>query len=145
MCLNEEFVQLVSPLQIASECCYPAKSCCDTSCKKQNAYQHAFDFDKGRIVAHLHCGLLYHTIAASVGRYTMTVIREWNQWAQYGNTERRVGSQRPPDTSSREDRHVARIAVFKTSSVCTNSSTTFAATWTLSSVTMAASILDAAC
>ncbi|GFW92349.1 HTH_Tnp_Tc3_2 domain-containing protein [Trichonephila clavipes] len=41
----------------------------------------------------------------------MTVNRIWNRWLQDGNTERRAGSQRPPITSSREGRHVTRIAL----------------------------------
>ncbi|GFX68748.1 hypothetical protein TNCV_4069921 [Trichonephila clavipes] len=38
----------------------------------------------------------------------MTVSRIWNLWVQDRNTESRTGSQRPPITSSREDRHVTR-------------------------------------
>ncbi|GFT03792.1 HTH_Tnp_Tc3_2 domain-containing protein [Trichonephila clavipes] len=41
----------------------------------------------------------------------MTVSRIWNRWVQDGNTERRAGSQRPPITSSREDRHVTRMVL----------------------------------
>ncbi|GFY23256.1 HTH_Tnp_Tc3_2 domain-containing protein [Trichonephila clavipes] len=58
--------------------------------------------------AHQNCGLWYHSIVARVGRDPMTVSRIWNQWAQDGNTEHRAGSQRPPTTTSREDRHVTR-------------------------------------
>ncbi|GFS61569.1 hypothetical protein TNCV_4312521 [Trichonephila clavipes] len=70
--------------------------------------------------------------------------------------ERRAGSQRPPITSSREDKHVARIAlrdraatesrigvICKTKNVCTNSSMTFAVAWALSSETITAATLDA--
>ncbi|GFU64869.1 transposable element Tc1 transposase [Trichonephila clavipes] len=41
----------------------------------------------------------------------LTVSRIWNQWVQDDNTERRVGSQRPSITGSREDRHVTRMAL----------------------------------
>ncbi|GFY09064.1 HTH_Tnp_Tc3_2 domain-containing protein [Trichonephila clavipes] len=41
----------------------------------------------------------------------MNVSRIWNQGAQDGNTEGRAGSQRPPITSSREDRHVIFMAL----------------------------------
>ncbi|GFX16317.1 uncharacterized protein TNCV_4705681 [Trichonephila clavipes] len=90
----------------------------------------------------------------------MTVSRIYNRWAQDGNTERRTASQRPPITSSREDRHVTCMALmdraatsralsqelgsFARPSVCTNSSTTLAAARALSSETMAVATLDAA-
>ncbi|GFW65608.1 uncharacterized protein TNCV_3550311 [Trichonephila clavipes] len=57
------------------------------------------------------CGLLYRSIAARVGRDPMTVGRKWNRRVQDGNTERHAGSQRPPITSSREDRHLTRMAL----------------------------------
>ncbi|GFX59112.1 HTH_Tnp_Tc3_2 domain-containing protein [Trichonephila clavipes] len=41
----------------------------------------------------------------------MTVSRIWNRWVQDGNKERRAGSQRPPITNSREDRHVTRMTL----------------------------------
>ncbi|GFS66800.1 transposable element Tcb1 transposase [Trichonephila clavipes] len=37
--------------------------------------------------------------------------RIWNRWVQDGKTERSAGSQRPPITSSREDRHVTLMAL----------------------------------
>ncbi|GFX49945.1 hypothetical protein TNCV_1031951 [Trichonephila clavipes] len=77
-----------------------------------------------------------------------------------GNTECRAGSQRTHITSSREDRHVTRMVLMDraTSSralsqnsgrlqdnkCLTNSLTTFAATWTLSTKNMAVVTLDAA-
>ncbi|GFV01133.1 HTH_Tnp_Tc3_2 domain-containing protein [Trichonephila clavipes] len=69
--------------------------------RSRNAYKHVSDFDKGRIVADLDCGLSYRSIAASVGRDPMTVSRIWIRWVQNGNTEHRAESQRPPITSSR--------------------------------------------
>ncbi|GFW04114.1 transposable element Tcb1 transposase [Trichonephila clavipes] len=71
------------------------------------------------------------------------------------NTECYAETQRPPITSSREvlpawplwivTSPESRIGVVcKTTSVYTNSSTTFAVAWTLSSETMAAAFLDAA-
>ncbi|GFW70405.1 HTH_Tnp_Tc3_2 domain-containing protein [Trichonephila clavipes] len=57
------------------------------------------------------CGLSYRSTAARVGRDTTTVSRMWNRWFQDGNMERRAGSQRPPITSSREDRHVTRMTL----------------------------------
>ncbi|GFS76920.1 uncharacterized protein TNCV_3756021 [Trichonephila clavipes] len=41
----------------------------------------------------------------------MTVCRILNRWVQDGNSERHAGSQRPLITSSREDRHVTRMAL----------------------------------
>ncbi|GFX54181.1 HTH_Tnp_Tc3_2 domain-containing protein [Trichonephila clavipes] len=74
--------------------------------RSRNTYQHVSDFDKGRIAACRDCSLSYRSIAARVGRVAMTVSRIWNRWVQDGNTERRPGSQPPPITSSRDDRHV---------------------------------------
>ena len=79
--------------------------------RRGNEYYHVSDFDKGRIVAYRDCGLSYRDIAARVGRDPMTVSRIWNRWVQEGNTERRAGSQRPRITSSRDDRHLIRMAV----------------------------------
>ncbi|GFW83998.1 HTH_Tnp_Tc3_2 domain-containing protein [Trichonephila clavipes] len=81
MCLNEEIVQPVSHTQIAFECCY------------------------------LRTGIAVYRIAAHVGRDPMTVSSIWNRWVQDGNTERCAGSQRPPITSSREDRYVISMAL----------------------------------
>ncbi|GFU71579.1 HTH_Tnp_Tc3_2 domain-containing protein [Trichonephila clavipes] len=41
----------------------------------------------------------------------MIVSRIWNSWVQDSNTECRAGSLQPPITSSREDRHVIRMAL----------------------------------
>ncbi|GFY24424.1 HTH_Tnp_Tc3_2 domain-containing protein [Trichonephila clavipes] len=90
----------------------------------------------------------------------MTVSRIWNRWVQDGNTECRAGSQRPPITSSREDRHVTCMALMyraATSRTLSQELGSFArqvsartvrrrfpAAWTLSSDIMAAATLDAA-
>ncbi|GFV32639.1 HTH_Tnp_Tc3_2 domain-containing protein [Trichonephila clavipes] len=46
-----------------------------------------------------------------VSRDRITFNRIWNRWDQNGNTEGQAGSQRPPITSSREDRHIIRMAL----------------------------------
>ncbi|GFW67889.1 SH2 domain-containing adapter protein B [Trichonephila clavipes] len=128
----------------------------DTQDDRKKIYQEPHsDFGNSRIVTYRDCGLSCRSIAARVGRDPMTVSRIWNRWFQNGNTERPAGSQRLPNTSSREDRrhvyphgfngscsHVtsteSRIGVVcKTTNVCTNSSTTFETVWTLTSETMA--------
>ncbi|GFV15865.1 HTH_Tnp_Tc3_2 domain-containing protein [Trichonephila clavipes] len=127
--------------------------------RSRNAYQHEFHFDTGQIVSYRNSGLSYRSIAACVGRDPMTVSRIWNRRVRDGNKERLAGSQRPP--INRKDRHVTRMAltdcaitsralsqelgfVCKTTTVCTNSSTTFAVALTLSSETMVAATLVAA-
>ncbi|GFV52199.1 HTH_Tnp_Tc3_2 domain-containing protein [Trichonephila clavipes] len=60
---------------------------------------------KSRFAAYRHCGLLYRSIAARVGRDPMTGSRIWSS-VQDSNTERRAGFYRLPIISSREDRHV---------------------------------------
>ncbi|GFX20070.1 HTH_Tnp_Tc3_2 domain-containing protein [Trichonephila clavipes] len=68
--------------------------------RSRNAYQHIYDFDKGRIVAYRNCGLSYHSIAARVSRDPISVSRIWNRWVQDSNMERRAVSQRPPISSN---------------------------------------------
>ncbi|GFX44059.1 HTH_Tnp_Tc3_2 domain-containing protein [Trichonephila clavipes] len=79
--------------------------------RSRNAYQHASDFDKGRIVACGDCGLSHCSFATGVDRDSMIVCRILNVRVQDGNAERRAGSQGPPITSSREDRHVSRMTL----------------------------------
>ncbi|GFV28492.1 hypothetical protein TNCV_3984431 [Trichonephila clavipes] len=57
-----------------------------------------------RIIVSQYC-------CSRVGRDPMTVSRMWNRWVQDGNMERRAGSQRPPITSSREDKHDTPMAL----------------------------------
>ncbi|GFU52097.1 HTH_Tnp_Tc3_2 domain-containing protein [Trichonephila clavipes] len=77
--------------------------------RSRNTYQHVSDFDKGQIVTFRNCGLMYHSIAARVGRDPMTISIIWNRWFQDGYTECRAGSQQLPICSSQEDRHVTRM------------------------------------
>ncbi|PRD26693.1 UNVERIFIED_CONTAM: hypothetical protein NCL1_37471 [Trichonephila clavipes] len=79
--------------------------------RSRNAYQHAADIYKGRILAFRNSGLLYHNIAARVGRDPMIVSRIWNRWVQDDNTKCYAGSQRLPISSSWEDRHVTRAVL----------------------------------
>lgn len=110
--------------------------------KRRNAYQHASDFDRGRIVTYQDCGLSYHCNDARVGWDSMTVCRLWNHWVEVGNTEHRDEFKRPAITTSRVYRHLTRRdlmvthvtsdksnngIVGNTWNVCTNSSTTSAA------------------
>ncbi|GFY00644.1 HTH_Tnp_Tc3_2 domain-containing protein [Trichonephila clavipes] len=81
MSLNEEIVQPAYHTQIAFE------RCC------------------------LRTGIAVYRIAARFGRDPMTVSRIYNRWVPDSNTERRAGSQRPPITSSQEDRHVTRMTL----------------------------------
>ncbi|GFU74331.1 HTH_Tnp_Tc3_2 domain-containing protein [Trichonephila clavipes] len=63
------------------------------------------------LAAYQVCGLSYRSIAACVGRDSMTVSRIWNRWFQDGNTERRAAFQGTPITSSPEGRHVTYMAL----------------------------------
>ncbi|GFU14101.1 hypothetical protein TNCV_2536501 [Trichonephila clavipes] len=56
--------------------------------RSRNAHYHISDFHKGRIVAYHDCGLLYHGIAALVGRDRATARRIWNRWVQDDNMTR---------------------------------------------------------
>ncbi|GFX72417.1 HTH_Tnp_Tc3_2 domain-containing protein [Trichonephila clavipes] len=74
--------------------------------RSRNAYQHVSDFGKGRIVSYRNCGLSYHSISARKGRDPITGSTIWNRWVQEDKTKRHTGSQNPPITSNRQDRHV---------------------------------------
>ncbi|GFS61606.1 HTH_Tnp_Tc3_2 domain-containing protein [Trichonephila clavipes] len=79
--------------------------------RSRNAYQHVSDLDKGRIAAYRDCGLSHRNIAARVDRDPMTVSGIWNLKFKDDNIERCFGSQRPPMTSSRGDRHITRMTL----------------------------------
>ncbi|UYV71179.1 K02A2.6-like [Cordylochernes scorpioides] len=63
------------------------------------------------IVAYRDLGSYYRRITARFIRYPMTVSRIWNRWVQDDHTERHTGSQRPAISNSREDLHVACMAL----------------------------------
>ncbi|GFU30247.1 tolloid-like protein 2 [Trichonephila clavipes] len=111
----------------------------------------------GRIVACRDCVLSYHSIAVRIGRDAMTVSRTWNLWAQDGSTcwiptapypyqpkRQACYSHGLNGSCSHVTSPDSRVTVvFKTTSVCTNSLTTSATIWTLSSI-MAVATLDSA-
>ncbi|GFW30079.1 hypothetical protein TNCV_1696941 [Trichonephila clavipes] len=43
--------------------------------RSRNAYEHVFEFDKGRIAVYRYCGLSYRSTAALVRRNPITVCR----------------------------------------------------------------------
>ncbi|GFS71893.1 HTH_Tnp_Tc3_2 domain-containing protein [Trichonephila clavipes] len=78
--------------------------------RSRKAYQHISKFGKGRVVAYRNFACV-RSIAARVDRDPMTVNRILHRWVPDGNTECCTRSQRPPITSSREDRQVTRMAL----------------------------------
>ena len=110
------------------------------------------DYDRSRILACWDCDLSFRNIVPCIGRNPMTLCRIWNRWVQEGNMERCARFQRFTITDGREDKHLTRMVlinstfmsealnqecvVCKTTNVCTISSTIFATTCTVSSVTM---------
>ncbi|GFT10782.1 HTH_Tnp_Tc3_2 domain-containing protein [Trichonephila clavipes] len=77
--------------------------------KARNAFQHTYDFAKGRVMVYRDYNLSYRSIASRVGRDPITVSRIWNGWFQDRNMERRAVSQRLRIPSSQGDKHVTRI------------------------------------
>ena len=69
------------------------------------------DFDKCRIMAYWDSGLSYHSIAASIGRDSMTVCRMWNGWIQEGHTKRNARFQQSAITNTREERHLIHMVL----------------------------------
>ncbi|GFU18413.1 HTH_Tnp_Tc3_2 domain-containing protein [Trichonephila clavipes] len=86
MCLNEEIVQPVSHTHKLYLNVITWLKVVMSRVRSRNAYQHVSDFGKDRNEAYRNCGLSYHSIAARVGRDSMTVSRIWNRWVQDGNT-----------------------------------------------------------
>ncbi|GFT24698.1 transposable element Tcb1 transposase [Trichonephila clavipes] len=79
--------------------------------KQRSAFDQVSEFDRGRIVAYLDCGLSFRKIGSRVGRNQTTVMRICDRWIQEGTTDRRGRSHPPQCTISREDRQIVRMAV----------------------------------
>ncbi|GFX61913.1 transposable element Tcb1 transposase [Trichonephila clavipes] len=79
--------------------------------KKRLAFDQVLEFDRGRIVAYLDCGLSFREIGSRVGRNKTTVIRICDRWMQKDTMERRGRSHSPQCTTSRENRQIVRKAV----------------------------------
>ncbi|KFM64106.1 Transposable element Tc1 transposase, partial [Stegodyphus mimosarum] len=79
--------------------------------KQRSPFDQVSEFDRGRIVAYRECGLSFREIGSRVGRNKATVLRIWDRWMQEGKTDRRVRSQPPLCTTSRDDRNIVRMAV----------------------------------
>ena len=106
--------------------------------KRRNVYQHMSDFGGDWIIAYYNCGLSYSTIAVLVDRNSMTICRIWNWFVKENHTEHSARLQCYPNTNSREDTHLIRIALMDRTglelrhdvvckiSVCSNSSMMFA-------------------
>ncbi|GFW14929.1 transposable element Tcb1 transposase [Trichonephila clavipes] len=79
--------------------------------KQRSAFDQVSEFDRGRIVAYRDCGLPFREIGSRVGRNQTTVMRICDRWIQEGTTDRRGRFNPPQCTTSREDRHIVRMAV----------------------------------
>ena len=79
--------------------------------KQRSSFDQVSEFDRGRIVAYRDCGLSFREIGSRVGRNQTTVMRICDRWMQEGTTDRRVPSHPPQCTTSRDDRHIVRMAV----------------------------------
>lgn len=79
--------------------------------RKRASFEHVSEFDRGRIVAYRDCGLSFREIGDRVGRNQATVMRICNRWMQEGTTDRRDRLHPPRCTTTRDDRHIVRMAV----------------------------------
>ncbi|GFU62113.1 HTH_38 domain-containing protein [Trichonephila clavipes] len=55
--------------------------------KQRSAFDQAFEFDRGRIMAYRDCGLSFREIHSRVGRNQTTVVRICDRWMQEGTTD----------------------------------------------------------
>ncbi|GFV65189.1 transposable element Tcb1 transposase [Trichonephila clavipes] len=70
--------------------------------KQRSAFDQVSEFDRGRIVAYLDCGLSFREIGSRVGRNQTTVMRICDRWKQEGTMDRRGRSHPPQCTTSPE-------------------------------------------
>ncbi|GFV71744.1 transposable element Tcb1 transposase [Trichonephila clavipes] len=77
----------------------------------RSAFDQVSEFDRGRIVTYLDCGLSFREIGSRVGRNQTTVMWICDLWMLEGTTDRRGRSHPPQCTTSREDRQIVRMAV----------------------------------
>ncbi|GFX03576.1 uncharacterized protein TNCV_4751611 [Trichonephila clavipes] len=118
--------------------------------KQRSAFDHVSEFDRGRIVAYLDCGLSFREIGSRVGRNQTTVMQICDRWMQESTTDRRVRSHPPHCTTSRKDRQIVRMAVTDRSVTSRTvaqhiqyHSTPFIAEWSVRKTSIAWSTLDA--
>ncbi|GFU57106.1 transposable element Tcb1 transposase [Trichonephila clavipes] len=105
--------------------------------KQRSAFDQVSKFHRGRIVTYRDCGLSFRKIGSRVGRNQTTVTWICDLWIQEGTMDRRGRSHPPQCTTSREDRHIVRMAV------CAYHSTPLTAEWSVHKTSIAWSTLDA--
>ena len=76
--------------------------------RERAQYQQVSAFERGRMVGLREAGLSYRDIVARTGHAAMTVMRVWRE---EGRTQRRAGTGPRNVTTSRDDRHLVRMAV----------------------------------
>ncbi|GFS57494.1 transposable element Tcb1 transposase [Trichonephila clavipes] len=76
--------------------------------KQRSAFDQVSEFDRGRIVAYLDCGLSFREIGSRVGRNKTTVMRICDFWMQEGTMDRRGRSHLPQCTTSLSARTIRR-------------------------------------
>ncbi|KFM63657.1 Transposable element Tc3 transposase, partial [Stegodyphus mimosarum] len=79
--------------------------------KQRSSFDQVSEFDRGRIVAYPECGLSFREIGSRVGRNRTIVMRICDRPMQEGTTDRRVRSNPPQCTTSRDDRNIVRMTV----------------------------------
>ncbi|GFU51121.1 transposable element Tcb1 transposase [Trichonephila clavipes] len=79
--------------------------------KQRAAFDPVSEFNRGRIVPYRDCGLSFRKICSRVVGNQTTLMQICDRWIQEGTTDRRRRSHPPQCSSSREDRHIVRMAV----------------------------------
>lgn len=78
--------------------------------RKRARFEQLTEFERGRINGLREAGLSYRAVAARVQRNSSTVMRVWKQWTDECRTTRKSGSGPRNVTSTRDDRHLVRMA-----------------------------------
>ncbi|GFW29439.1 transposable element Tcb2 transposase [Trichonephila clavipes] len=73
-------------------------------------YEQLSQFERGRIIGMMKAGWSVRRVARQLGRSDCVVRRCWDQWIREMSFTRRPGSERPRQTSHREDRQIVRNA-----------------------------------
>ncbi|GFU27374.1 transposable element Tcb2 transposase [Trichonephila clavipes] len=73
-------------------------------------YEQLPQFEKGRIIGMMEAGWSARRVARQLGRSDYVVRMSWYQRIRKMSFTRRPGSERPPQTSRKEGRHIVRNA-----------------------------------
>ncbi|GFW71141.1 transposable element Tc1 transposase [Trichonephila clavipes] len=79
--------------------------------RRRSHHQKLTEFERDRVIGIRKGGFSFRDIAERLGWNVSTVHDYWEQWSRDGTASRRPGSERPRDTTEREDSRIQSTAV----------------------------------